>query len=279
MANASFYQHYPLQPRYAQNPKPDRQALVRQGLLDAHGQIVPCSYVAFYVGDYDSAAWLYQMLPRMWRDPARGSTPLSWAFNPNLCERFPVGMVWAREHRTTNDWFVAGDSGAGYLNPGYLTSPRPHSSLPSGLPAWEKHCARLYQQWDISLTGFMIDGFARELSDAGLDAYARFSPDGIVAQKPDRLGIHKGMPIVSMATDLNDDDPAKAALQVLSLAKGEKTQFLVCRSILKTPTWHAKIQEELRASARDKIKVVDLYTLLWLVREYETNTTGRSSSK
>ncbi len=66
------------------------------------------------------------MLPKMWTDPARGTTPLSWAFNPNLCERFPLGMAWPRENRSPNDFFVAGDSGAGYLNPGFLSTPRPH---------------------------------------------------------------------------------------------------------------------------------------------------------
>ena len=199
MANASFYQHYPLAAHYPQNPKPTRVSLIAQGLLDANGRILPRVYVAHYVGDYDAAAWLYRKLPEMWRDPARGSTPLSWAFNPNLCERFPLGMAWARERRTTNDWFVAGDSGAGYLNPGFLTPPRVHSGLPSGLAAWEKHCARLYKQWDITLTGFVIDGYARGLSPEGLDAYARFSPDGIVAQKIGLQGVHKGMPYLRMS--------------------------------------------------------------------------------
>ena len=66
------------------------------------------------------------MLPKMWTDPARGTIPLSWAFNPNLCARFPLGMAWPRENRRPNDFFVAGDSGAGYLNPGFLSTPRPH---------------------------------------------------------------------------------------------------------------------------------------------------------
>ena len=91
MANASFYQHYPLAARYPQNPKPTRASLTARGLLDARGRMAPRTYVAHYVGDYDAAAWLYRELPRMWRDPARGTTPLSWAFNPNLSERFPPG--------------------------------------------------------------------------------------------------------------------------------------------------------------------------------------------
>ena len=277
MPNASFYQHYPLATRYPQNPKPTRASLTAQGLLDANGRILPKTYAAFYVGDYDSAAWLYHMLPDMWRDPARGQIPLSWAFNPNLCERFPIGMVWARERRTTNDWFVAGDSGAGYLNPGYLTPPRPQSGLPSGLPAWEQHCDGLYQQWDISLTGFVIDGFARSLSSAGLDAYSRFSPDGIVTQKILGQGVHQGMPYLQMSADLGGN-PAEAARTIRQHANGSLPGFMVFRSVLKTPTWHAQVEQELHRIAGDEIKIVDLYSLLWLVREYETNVAAHPLS-
>lgn len=270
MANASFFQHYPLAPRYEQNPKPTRESLIARGLLDAQGRIVPRRYVAHYVGDYDSAAWLYRELPRMWRDPARGTTPLSWAFNPCLAVRFPLGMAWAQVHRTPNDWFVAGDSGVGYLNPGYLTEPRPHSGLPSGLAAWEEACRKYYGQWDLSLTGFVIDGYARGLDQAGLDAYARFSPDGIVAQKIQRQGVHGAMPYLRMATDLSGS-PADAARTIVQLGHGRPPRFLVCRSILQTPTWYAQVEKQLKSLAGDGIRVVDLYTLLWLVREYESH--------
>ncbi len=91
MANASFFQHYPLAEHYPQNAKPTRDSLQAQGILDAKGQIQPRCYVAHYVGDYDAAAWLYRELPRLWRDPARGTTPLSWAFNPNLCHSLSIG--------------------------------------------------------------------------------------------------------------------------------------------------------------------------------------------
>ena len=270
MPNASFYQHYPLAPNYPQNPKPTQASLTARGLLDAKGQVVPHAYVAFYVGDYDSSAWLYHMLPSMWSDPGRGSTPLSWAFNPNLSGRFPLGMAWARERSTTNDWFVAGDSGAGYINPSYLTPPRPQSGLPSGLAAWENHCERFFKQWDLTLTGFIIDGEAPGLSPAGLDAYSHFSPDGIIEQKISRQGVHNGMPYLRMAGDL-DGSPADVARSLSKLPSGPSPGFFVFRTILKTPTWHAGVEKEVQSLMGDKIKFVDLYTLLWLVHEYETN--------
>jgi hypothetical protein len=151
-----------------------------------------------------------------------------------------------------------------------LTPPRSHSNLPSGLPAWERHCQRLYDQWDITLTGFVIDGFGPGLSPDGLDAYARFSPDGIVAQKIPARGVHGGMPYLRMRTDL-DGAPAKVARTLQSLASGSGPRFLVCRSILKKPAWYALVSRELETLCGDDVQVVDLYTLLWLVREYETN--------
>jgi hypothetical protein len=222
------------------------------------------------VGDYDSAAWLYHKLPEMWRDPARGAIPLSWPFNPNLCDRFPLGMAWAREHRTTNDWFVAGDSGAGYLNPGCLTPPRSYSDLPSGLAAWEKRCVPLYQQWDISLTGFVIDGYAPGLAPEGLDAYSRFSPGGLIAQKIPAQGLHNGMPFLRMSSDL-DGTPANAAQTIHRLARGKPPGFYAFRTVLKTPSWHAQVEQEILRTDGNKIKFVDLYTLLALVHEYQAN--------
>ena len=58
-ANAALYQHYPLQARYLQNPPPSLEALRDKGYLDAAGKVVPKNYFMFYVGDYDSASWLY----------------------------------------------------------------------------------------------------------------------------------------------------------------------------------------------------------------------------
>ena len=232
--------------------------------------IKPRSYVAHYVGDYDAAAWLYWNLPRVWNDPARGTIPLSWAFNPNLCARFPTGLWWTRQTRSKLDVFVAGDSGAGYLNPGFLSEPRPYSMLPSGVEAWADHCQRLYRQWDISVTGFVIDGYARGLTDEGWEAYARFSPDGIVPQKCPIQGLVGQMPFLRMGGDLPDSAEA-AAKRIAATVRRDQPQFTVVRSILKSPSWYAEVQSKTRELAGDRVEFVDLYTLLWLVKDYQEN--------
>jgi hypothetical protein len=135
---------------------------------------------------------------------------------------------------------------------------------------WEEHCRSYYEQWDLSLTGFVIDGYARGLDSEGMDAFARFSPDGIVGQKVERQGVHANMPYIRMATDLQGA-PTDVARSIAGLVPGTPPRFVVCRSILQTPTWYAEVEAELKQLRGDAIRVVDLYTLLWLVREYETH--------
>lgn len=268
MANASFFQHHPVPPTNPQNAKPTLESMKARGFIDADGRIVNKNFYAHYVGDYDAAAWMYHALPRFWTDPKRGEVPLSWAFNPNLCERFPTGMLWTRQTRTPNDFFVAGDSGAGYLNPGLLDGERPHSNLPSGLATWEAHCRFYFDQWDISLTGFVIDGNGPGLSPEELDTYARICPDGIVPQKIPPQGVHKGMPYTRMAADL-PHNPAEAAKVIVGGFRNKFPQFKVYRSILQSPTWYASVRDDIQKIDGGSTEGVDLYTLLWLIRYYE----------
>ena len=93
MANASFFQHYPLADRYPQNPKPTRESLTARGLLDAQGRIEPRRYAAHYVGDYDAAAWLYRELPRCGAIRCAARRPCRGRSTRALAMRFPLGMA------------------------------------------------------------------------------------------------------------------------------------------------------------------------------------------
>ena len=270
MANASVFGLFPLQKHYPQL-KPSATDWAKAGYLDAAGHVVPDIYVTFYVGDYDSAAWMYQRLPGLWNDPARGTVPLGWAFNPNLSDRFPIGFDWVRRTASANDHFIAGDSGAGYLNPGFLDGERPFSHLPSGLETWTQHCERYYGLWDISLTGFIIDGDARPMSDATRAAYGRFSPDGLVAQKlPSYQGLIAGTqtPYLTMSDDMPNGDQTDDALARIQARLGGDTgdgpHFHIFRTILWSPTQHQKLFTRLQSLPH--VRVVDPYTLMGLLR-------------
>lgn len=265
MANASFYRHYPLKKKYAQK-LPAEADLRAKGYIDTGGKVIDKTFVTIYVGDYDSAAWLYQRMYDYWQDPARGAIPLGWAFNPNLADRFPVGMAMTRDHASANDFFVAGDCGAGYLNPSLLVEPRPYSRLPSGLDTWTEHCRRYYEQWDLHITGFIIDGNARAMDDNVKTAYTKFSPRGIVAQKIDQKGVFKGMPFVRMDYDIYTPVD-KAAETVLHRIEAVKSKFMIFRTILWTPTNHKELFELIKQSPQGaRIEIVDPYTFFLLVK-------------
>lgn len=270
MANASVYMHYPLKAKYPQK-LPTVADLKAKGFITEDGKVAPKSYVTIYVGDYDSAAWLYQRIPDLWDDPVRGQIPLGWAFNPNLADRFAPGMAYTRKTATPNDYFVAGDSGAGYLNPGHLQEPRQFSGLPSGVKTWTEHCKKYYDQWDLSITGFIIDGYAPATNDEVKDAYTVFSKNGIVAQKIDRWGIYKDMPFIRMSGDLVHGAEQSAEL-IVSRTSPDKPEFFIFRNILWSPAAQKKTFDAVKASPKgEDIEIVDPYTLFLLIKQNGEN--------
>lgn len=278
MVNASFFQHYPLPDFIPQGPKPTKESLIEQGILDKDGYIVPRNYYAHYAGDWDAAAWLYQKMPEFWTDPARGQVPITWPFNPVLAERFPLGMAWTRETATPNDVFVTGDSGAGYVNPYHLSEPRQFSGLPSGWEAWEKHCKKFMEQWDLSAVGFVLDGHTPVMKEEGFDAYSRFAPDGIVLHRPrdgQRQGVHNGMPFVAL-NDGVPHDVMKAGEKIARSFRPGGPRFFVFRSVLRSPSWYVELEDRIASAAAEtgieglQWQLVDMRTLFWLVEAYET---------
>ncbi|HXP58882.1 MAG TPA: hypothetical protein VN829_00245 [Dongiaceae bacterium] len=267
MANASFFRHYPLAARYPQpNPKPAPAQWRARGYLAADGKPANKLFVGHYVGDYDAPSWLYKAVPAFFSDPARGQTPLGWAFDPNLADRAPQALVYAYRHATTNDFFIAGDSGAGYLNPRALTV-RPDSGLPSGLDAWTAHCRRYFDRWGMSITGFILDGSGGPSTDLEFAAYRSFGPDGAGTHFEDKPAVHAGLP-TCRERDLPDDVAAAATtIAELARARNGKPGFLWARSILKPPRWYADLSRCLAEKHSEaEVVVVDPYTFFGLVR-------------
>lgn len=247
LANASFWQHFPLKKEYPQ-PWTTPADLARRGYLTADGRVDfrGRQFIIFYVGDYDASSWVSQMTPTLWDNPDRGKVPLMWCISPVLAERVPMALDYRRETATENDYFAAADNGAGYLMPGMLQAPRPISGLPDGLDAWVRHNKPYYRRWGLSITGFIIDGHAPGLNEKGLDAYAAFSPHGIVPQKCPPTLLHGDMPVLRAGEDVNMDDPAAAARRILDLVRQGPVPFHWFRNILKSPSWYVAVVAELK---------------------------------
>ena len=269
IANASFCTHYPLKERYPQpNPKASRADWQKAGHLTAAGKVAPKLYVGYYTGDYDSPSWLYKAVAAFFSDPQRGRVPLGWAFDPNLADRAPQALAYAYRHATTNDFFIAGDSGAGYLNPRGLTD-RPDSKLPPALKIWTEHCARYFKRWDMSITGFMLDGSAGASTPEEFAEYGRFSPDGCGNQLDLTPQIISGVPTIR-EWDMPGSAERTAAYMAQQAAAATKGPcFLWARTILRTPSWHADVSRILREKyPKARVAVVDPYTFFGLIKEH-----------
>lgn len=278
MANASFYAHFPLKQEYPQ-PWVTKQQLAARGLLKPDGQVNfdGRQFMIFYVGDYDSAAWLYQNMPAVWDHPARGRLPLMWCISPVLERRAGPIMDYLRRTATPKDYFAAADNGAGYLNPGMLQEPREFSGLLSGLDVWADHCRPLYQRWHITITGFIIDGYAPGLNRDGLDCYARFSPNGIVPQKVPATLLHGNMPVLRAGYDLGDNAEQAARTIVDRIAK-RSVPFHWFRAILKSPDWYIDVYTRARA-ANPKIELLDAPAFFELYRTWLISNPNAAAGK
>ena len=276
LANASFWQHFPLKDKYEQEWV-TRESLKARGLLDEDGKVNLSGnrqYFIIYCGDYDASSWIYQRSWDIWDDPARGSVPLMWAIGPALCLRSPQVMHYFYTTRTANDYFVAADNGAGYLNPGELQTPRA-SGLPSGIETWRKHCKKYYDMWGMTITGFIIDGNSIQMNDANLDAYATFSPNGIVPQNTTtETALHNGMPVLrSRGIGLGaGTDTKEAAASLISQIKQDWSangrRFHWCRVVLAKPSWYKEVLTEVENQS-DNIIYLDAPSFFELLRIYK----------
>ena len=237
--NASLYRHYPLKEKYinshshgGKHQKYDENKI----------------YVLIYMGDYDSAAWLSIYSPLHFNDPLRGKNPLMWAFNPNLSKRVPMVFDYVYENKTDNDFFAAGDSGAGYFNPSLLFSPRIFSDLPDADSLFIEHNKYYLDKFDINHIGFIINGH-HKFDAKAYDFYAKFLRGGAghnghgepvyIKDGAVFMGYMGDLPGHSSSDDgsFNPDDIDKSADMVISRGKEKLYKnFMLWRTILWTPS-------------------------------------------
>ncbi|NLN93273.1 MAG: hypothetical protein GX130_08220 [Candidatus Hydrogenedens sp.] len=261
LTNSSFYRHFPLKERYTQQPVSPLPALENK------------TYVLIYMGDYDSAAWLSRHAPQLWDDPLRGSLPIAWAFNPNLSDRVPHVFDYYYRTASEKDWFIAGDSGAGYLNPNLLIDDRGGSGLPEALDLWVSHNQHYYERLDYSITGFVINGFHGDMPLRIQQAYARFSPNGVGMQLGMKEKLVDGTPFLRHSYDIYPDPghPEKAAELMASFARPEKPQFLIFRWILQSPSTMSKVIDQIRQRhGQESWEFCDPYTFFALYKKHLT---------
>ncbi|MFW5697013.1 MAG: hypothetical protein ACOCX1_00460, partial [Fimbriimonadaceae bacterium] len=138
--------------------------------------------------------------------------------------------------------------------------------LPSGLDKWSEHSKREYGQWDLSLTGFVIDGYGPPMNDEVKRAYADFSPDGVVAQKVPPYSQVNGVPFVRMGADLTPEIESSADV-IANEAPQEGPWFKMYRTVLWSPTQHRDLMNAVK-ERRPDVEFVDSHTLFQLLKAY-----------
>ncbi|UVI27362.1 sugar-binding protein [Paenibacillus spongiae] len=225
-------------------------------------------YVAFYMGDYDAGAWTAGALPALWNDPKRGELPLAWPPVMGLSKRIPQLFNYLYETMSPNDYFVAGDNGAGYLNPIMLLEENRPDGLPEFLHVWEQYNTEMYDKFDIDITGFLISGNSGSVPLRVQESYSRFSPNGVGNNGGFEQPVVNGTPF-AWVQDLGQEvrDAAVYGEQIAAQLK-KNQKFFMFRNILTKPSMVVDAVNYVKEHYPElKFEVVDPYTYFRFYKE------------
>ncbi len=263
LSNASVFRHVPLAAAYEQNnDKGNNGKTLEEGK----------KYVTFFMGDFDAGAWTSSALPILWDDPQRGELPLAWSFVPNTSERVPQMYNYLYETMGPNDYFVAGDNGAGYLNPMMLMTENRPDSLPDFLDVWESYNVGLYDKFDLDITGFLISGNSQSTPLRVQEVYSRISPAGVGNNAGFDQDIVNGTPFAPV-TDMGlfRSDTEQFGKDLARALK--RNQFLNIRVILTKPSDIVAAVQYVQTNHPElNFEVVDPYTYFRFYKEAEGDT-------
>lgn len=244
-------------------------------------------YFTMYVGDYDSSAWMKNYLANFWRDSARGTMPLMWAFNPNLSNRIPVVWEYIYATKSDKDYIVAGE-GAGYTMPGYFIENRETGELrdaSEGWDVWIEYSKKYYQLFDIDITGFIINSQSGSLEVKGINPeimtqYNKLSPVGSFtnasSSRKQALALQDGVPYVYLYNEIpfNADPQDTTAFEgMYNYDRGSMGayNFSAYRTVVQAPSTIKEVVEAYTSYATNKsgkeYVYVDPYNFFSLVRQ------------
>ena len=243
-------------------------------------------YYTIYVGDYDSSAWLkehvYEFFMKQGGDRARGTLPLTWCFNPNLSNRVPMIFDYVYQNKKDNEFFAAGDSGAGYVIPSGLFADLPMAysretrplEYGNGDVQWANYCKKFYERFDMKATGFIINGSNSYTTDI-LGMYSSFSTMGALHNGSGSLMTnYKGVPYIYCQNGLGDEgkDLSGKASGMYDHATGRMAgyNFGAYRTVCWSPSGIRDVVEafdEYAAGKDMKTQYVELHSLLTLAKE------------
>lgn len=287
MANVSVHRFGPRPAPRPMPTSPTEAQLIDQGLLTLQGQVAPGrTFVTFYAGDYDLAHPVQVLMAnyatRPWLDERRGQIPLGWGFNPALVEDIPAMMSYLYATQTPQDYFVAANSGAGYLNPDGLSQ--------AALLRWLWRTYQFYSDYGYNVQGFLLNGHGAHLSQRRLDAFTLLAPVGILS--PDYQTdepwprLQRDTPVLGLPSETLAGTPDVAAEAIHTVYKRTvleegRPPFLAIRASFQSSTFLWGVRDRLHAHQAEgqitgqngqiltpNYTVVDPYTFFFLLKRW-----------
>jgi hypothetical protein len=233
------------------------------------------TYICILMADYDSSTPLYEFLPEHWSDEQRGTIPLLWGINPNLIETYPDLIKYYYKTRSSNDYFAADASCAGYMNPNRIKK--------EYLPLFIEHNKKFYNQLDMTLSPMVLDW--DEPTPDVKNAFTKFSPDGfatIVIDFHNEGGelpephIWKGMPVMELINSACNFQSVEKEAEALSGSipskASQRDPFYFFRIIWTSPSQVIQSIELLKKKRPElDIEVADPYNFFRMFKEYYKN--------
>lgn len=271
MTNGSVYYKYV--PRYAEydNKREEYDA----GVTYSDDTL----YFTIYMGDYDSSAWLKTYVNNFFihEDRARATLPLTWCFNPNLSNRVPMAFDYIYSHKYEHEFFAAGDSGAGYVIPSglygghemaYTRQTRP-ASYANGDTMWANYCKKFYERFDMTATGFIINGSNAMTTDI-LGMFNTFSTSGGLHNCGNALMTqYKGVPYVYCQNGIGTETDLSSIYEH-AFTRMAGYNFAAYRTVCISPSNVNRVITRFTSYAEGKGKkaqYAELYTFLDLAKE------------
>jgi hypothetical protein len=287
MANVSVHKFGPPPVPRAAPEAPDPAELSAQGHLTPAGEVAPDrTFVLFYAGDYDLAHPVQVLMADdttgPWLDPRRGQIPLAWGFNPALVEDIPAIMTYLYATKSDLDYFVAANSGAGYLNPDGLSD--------LAMLRWLWRTRQFYTMYGYDVQGFMLNGNGSHLSQRRLDAFTFLTPVGILS--PDYQTdepwprLQRSTPLSALPPEALAGTPDLAAEAVHAIYKRTvldegRPPFLPIRSSFQSASFLWGTRDRMQAHQADRriltddgdvlqpnYTVVDPYSFFFLMKRW-----------
>ena len=260
ISNASIYSKIKILPKYTQNVNKNPTVKLENK-----------NYIMFYMGDYDGAAFLGRLLPGVWDDPKRGQIPLNWGFDGSLADRVPQVFDYVFKTKTSNDYFVMGDNGAGYLNIEQLLDAKRPKNLLGNVDSWVAYNKKINARFDLSVGGYYI--FGTPVINASLiNVLKQFSPDGIGTMTRVENKMVSGVPIYEVTTAFDNSVNVPYTIDYIhNNTKDVKTApcFSSYRTIWVKPSQIVDIVDGLKKQYPERnYEVVDPYTFKNLYKQY-----------